>query len=128
MDYKDNNINLKKELKEAFQILTIDTSHKATDKNLQLNINYFYTSFSQVEQHKAISIAITLANKAFSHLVITINNTIPLMTDQDPFTYNATISISRYTVDNFVGIIINIGASKCFIAGYGQFLVFQRFN
>ena len=34
MDYKDNNINLKKELKEAFQILTINVSYKATDKDL----------------------------------------------------------------------------------------------
>jgi hypothetical protein len=34
-----------------------------------------------VEQYKAISIAITLADKAFSHSVITIDNTVPLMTD-----------------------------------------------
>ena len=45
MDYKDNNINLEEELKEAFQVLTINVSHKVTDKNLQLDINYFYTSF-----------------------------------------------------------------------------------
>ena len=34
MDYEDNNINLKKELKEAFQILTINASYETTDKNL----------------------------------------------------------------------------------------------
>ena len=65
-----------------------------------------------MEQHKAIFIAATLADKAFSYLVITIDNIVPPMTDQDPFIYNATISTSRYTVDNFIGIIIDIGASK----------------
>src|SRR6266568_236324 len=70
----------------------------------------------------------TLANKAFSYLVITIDNTVPLMTDQDPFTYNATIFISHYTVDNFIGIMIDIGVSKQSIARYGQFLAFQRLN
>ena len=34
MDYKDNNIDLKKELKKAFQVLTINISYKATDKDL----------------------------------------------------------------------------------------------
>ena len=61
-----------------------------------------------MEQHKVIFIAATLANKAFSHLITTIDNIVPLITDQDPFIYNAIIFISRYTVDNFIGIIINI--------------------
>ena len=46
MDYEDDDINLKEELEEAFQVLTIDVSHEATDKDLQLNIDYYYTSFS----------------------------------------------------------------------------------
>ena len=71
-----------------------------------------------------ISIAITLVNKAFSHSVTTINNIVLFITDQDPFIYNITISTSRYTVDNFIGIIINIKASKQSIAGYSQFLTF----
>ena len=77
-----------------------------------------------MEQHKAIFIAITLANKAFSYLITTIDNIVPLITDQDPFIYNITIFTSRYTADNFIGIIINIGASKQSIVGYSQFLVF----
>ena len=77
-----------------------------------------------MEQYKAISIAATLANKAFSYLVTTIDNTVPLITEQDPFTYNATISTSRYTADNFIGIMVNIGASKQSTVGYGQFLAF----
>jgi hypothetical protein len=77
-----------------------------------------------VEQQKAISIAATLANKAFGYLVTTIDNIVPLITDQDPFTYNATISTSRYTADKFIGIMIDIEVSKRSIAGYGQFLAF----
>ena len=50
MDYEDDDTNLEEEFKEAFQVLTINISYKATDKNSQLNINYYYTSFSQVEQ------------------------------------------------------------------------------
>ena len=68
--------------------------------------------------------AATLANKAFSYLVITIDNIVPFMTDQDSFTYNTIISMSRYTADKFISIIIDIGVSKQFTAGYGQFLVF----
>ena len=62
--------------------------------------------------------AVILANKAFSHLVTTIDNIVPFITDQDPFTYNTTIFISRYTVDNFIGIIINIKAFKQSIVKY----------
>jgi len=63
--------------------------------------------------------ATTLANKAFGHLVTTIDNIVPLITNQDPFTYNITTSTSRYTVNKFIGIIIDIGASKRSIVGYG---------
>ena len=81
MDYEDDNTDLKKELKEACQVLTINASHEATEKDLQLNINHYYTSFGQVEQHKTISMAATLADKAFSHSVTTMDNTVPFMTD-----------------------------------------------
>ncbi len=75
-----------------------------------------------------ISIVATLANKAFSHSVTTIDNTVPLMTEQDPFTYNVTISISYYTADNFIGIMIDIKVFKQSTAKYGQFLAFQRLD
>ena len=81
-----------------------------------------------MKQHKAISIAATLANKAFSHSVTTIDNIVPFMTNQDPFTYNIITFMSRYTADKFIGIIIDIRVSKQFIVGYGQFLAFQRLN
>ena len=50
------------------------------------------------------------------------------MTSQDPFTYNATTTTSRYTSDNFIGIMIDTGASKRSTAGYGQFQAFQRLD
>ena len=81
-----------------------------------------------MEQYKAIFMAATLVNKAFSHLITTIDNIVPLITNQDPFTYNTTIFISYYTADNFIGIIINIGVSKQSIVGYSQFLAFKRLN
>ena len=56
--------------------------------------------------------AATLANKAFSYLVITIDNIVPFITNQDPFIYNITIFISYYTADKFIGIIIDIKAFK----------------
>ena len=70
--------------------------------------------------------AINLANKAFSHLIITIDSIIPFVTDKDLFIYN--ITTSCYTVDRFLGIIINIKASKRSTAEYSQFLTFQRLN
>ena len=71
-----------------------------------------------------IFIATTLANKAFSHLVTTIDNIVPFITDQDPFIYNITTSTSHYTADKFIGIIIDIKVSKQSTAGYSQFLTF----
>ena len=65
-----------------------------------------------MEPHKVIFIAVTLANKAFSYLITTINNIVPFITNQDPFTYNITIFTSYYTADKFIGIIINIKISK----------------
>ena len=65
-----------------------------------------------MEQYKAIFIAIILADKAFSYLITTIDNIVPLIINQDSFIYNVTTSISHYTADKFIGIIINIKASK----------------
>ena len=57
---------------------------------------------------------------------MTADETTPFpMTDQDPFSYNTT---SRYTADNFFGIMIDTGASQRSTAGYGQFVAFQRLD
>jgi len=71
--------------------------------------------------------AADLVNKAFSHSVTTVDSAIPfiqmsLIPDKDPFFYNTTMFC--YTADCFLGIIINIDASKHSTAGYNQFLAF----
>ena len=40
MDYEDDDTDSEEDLEEAFQALTIDASHEATDKNSQLNIDH----------------------------------------------------------------------------------------
>ena len=54
---------------------------------------------------------------AYRYIVTTINT--------DPFTYNMTL---YYTSIKFIGVIIDTRASKYYMAGYGQFLTFQRLD
>ena len=62
------------------------------------------------------AIALELANRAYSHVVITINTIIDIFhTNIDPFTYNITLC---YTSIKFIGVIINTRASKRSTAGY----------
>ena len=46
-------------------------------------------------------------------------------TNTDPFAYNI---ILYYTSIKFMGIMINIKASKYFIVGYSQFFALQKIN
>ena len=66
----------------------------------------------------------TLANKAFSYLMLT-EDVVPYMSDQDPFSYT-TETASRYTSAQFQGIMVDTRASKRSTGGYGQFLALQR--
>ena len=67
------------------------------------------------------AIALNLANRVYSYAVITINIIIDAFpTNIDLFIYNIT---SYYTSIKFIGIIIDIKASKYFIVGYSQFLI-----
>jgi hypothetical protein len=77
-------------------------------------------AFGELTPNKAISMSTILANKAFSYLLILENMTKPTLVI-DPFIYILNISNSRYILDVFLGIIIDIGASKKSTAGYGQF-------
>jgi len=64
----------------------------------------------------ATAIASELANRAYSHAVITINTIIDIFTtNTDPFAYNTTL---YYTLIKFMGVIINTRASKRSIVGY----------
>ena len=58
-----------------------------------------------------------MANKAFSYLLILENITESILTT-DPFIYILNIPSSWYTLDVFLGIIVNIKASKKSIASY----------
>ena len=70
--------------------------------------------------NKVTSISTALANKAFSYLLILKNITKPILTT-DPFIYTLNTFSSQYTLDMFLGIIINIKASRKSIASYSQF-------
>ena len=70
--------------------------------------------------NKATSINTILANKAFSHLLI-LKDITKLILTTDPFIYILNISSSQYTLDIFLGIIINIKANRKSIASYNQF-------
>jgi hypothetical protein len=76
----------------------------------------YYTLYGEIELNNATAIALELANRAYSHVVITIDTTIDIFpTNTDPFTYNMT---SYYTSIKFIGIIIDTRASKRSTAGY----------
>ena len=70
--------------------------------------------------NKATFISAVLANKAFSHLLILEDMTKFILTT-DPFIYTLNTFSSRYTLDVFLGIIIDTGASRKSTASYGQF-------
>ena len=86
----------------------------------------YYTLYSEIKLDNATVTALELANRVYSHAVITIDTTIDVfLTNTDLFAYNTTL---YYTSTKFIGIIINIKASKCFIVGYSQFLTLQKIN
>jgi hypothetical protein len=58
-----------------------------------------------------------LANKAFNYLLILKDIIKPTLTT-DPFIYILNIFSSQYTLDIFLGIIVNIKVSKKSIASY----------
>jgi len=94
------------------------------DPNTLLNkdnqTTVYYTLYSEIELDNTTTIALELANRAYSHAIITINTITDIFTtNTDPFTYNIT---SHYTSIKFIGVIINTRASKHSIVGYGQFL------
>ena len=68
--------------------------------------------------NKATFISTVLANKAFSYLLI-LEDITKFILITDPFIYILNILSSRYTLDVFLGIVVNIGASRKSIAGYG---------
>jgi len=122
MDYKgdnDEDNNKDDKITNIFNALVINM-----DPNTLLNkdnqTTVYYTSYGEIELDNITAIALKLANRAYSHVVITINTTIDVFTtNTDLFAYNTTL---RYTSTKFMGVMIDTKASKRFIVGYGQFL------
>jgi len=75
---------------------------------------------------EATSTSVELANKACIHLLmaleLTTESTTEPYTETDPFTYSTAITTAPwYTLTVFMGIIIDTGALRKSMAGYGQF-------
>jgi hypothetical protein len=76
----------------------------------------YYTLYSEIELDNTTAIALELANRVYSHAVITIDTIIDAFyTKTDLFIYNTTL---RYTSIKFIGVIIDTRASKRSTAGY----------
>jgi hypothetical protein len=112
-DDKDNNSD--DEITDVFNALVVNID-PSTLLNEDDQAIVYYTLYGKIELDNITAIALKLANRVYSHVVITINTIIDVfLTDIDPFTYNTTL---RYTSIKFIGVIINIGASKRSIVGY----------
>ena len=66
----------------------------------------YYTLYSKIELNNTTIIALKLANKVYSHAVISINIIIDIFPiNTDPFMYNITL---YYNSTKFIGVITNI--------------------
>ena len=95
------------------------------------NFEAFFTSLSLMK--KAKEIATNLANKLFSHSLISIGNILCNHINSANATYNTIdiksftyIAINRYLFDKFYEIMIDISAFKYSTAGYGQFKAYIK--
>ena len=88
----------------------------ANKKKLKLSTIYL-TAFRELILNKVTFISTVLANKAFSHLLILEDITKPILTT-DSFIYILNIFSSRYTLDMFLGIIVNTGTKRKSITNY----------
>ena len=97
-------------------VVNIDPSTLLDEDNQAI---VYYTLYSKIKLDNITAIALELANRVYSHAVITIDTIIDAFyTETDPFIYNITL---YYTSIKFIGIIINTRASKRSIAEYSQF-------
>ena len=67
--------------------------------------------------NKATFISTILVNKAFSYLLI-LEDIIKFILTTNPFIYTLNTPSSWYTLDVFLGIVVNIGVNRKSIAGY----------
>jgi len=96
-----------------------NTNNNNSKEELEDPNSYYFILFRTLTIDEVTSISVELANKAYAYL-LTITSMEPT-TETDPFNYNTTTAVSRYTSTVFMGIIIDTSALKKSIAGYGQF-------
>ena len=103
------------EITNTFNALVVDIDFSALlDKNNQTTV--YYTLYSKIKLKNVTATALKLANKAYNHVITTINIiTDTFSIDADPFTYNTTL---HYTSVKFIGIMIDTKALKCSTVGY----------
>ena len=106
---------------DAMEALIIDTELPPSPTQEQTEL--FLTSFGMIQHEGAINTVTDLADRSFTHAITGTNPTAHHNNDSDPFAYVAT---SRYTSDEFYGIMIDTGASKRSTAGYGQYLAYRE--
>ena len=94
----------------------LNLKESVIEKELKLSTIYL-TAFGELMPNKVTFISTILANKAFSYLLILKDITKFILTT-DPFIYTLNIFSSWYTLDIFLGIIVNIGANKKSTVGY----------
>ena len=86
----------------------------------------YYTLYGEIKLDNITITALELVNRAYSHVVTTINTMIDAFTtNTDPFTYNITL---HYILIKFIGVMIDTKAFKRSIAKYSQFFALQKIN
>jgi len=102
-------------------VLDIDADKNTNNDNSKEELedpnSYYLILFGTLTIDKATSISVELANKACAYL-LTVTSIEPT-TETDPFNYNITTAVLRYTSIVFIGIIINTSVLKKFTASYG---------
>jgi len=96
-----------------------NTNNNNSEEELEDPNGCYLILFRTLTIDKATSISVELANKAYAYLLTT-TSTEPTM-ETNPFNYNITTAVLRYTSMVFIEIIINTSTLKKSIAGYGQF-------
>jgi len=94
-----------------------NTNNNNSEEELEDPNSCYLILFRTLTTDEATSISVELANKAYTYL-LTATSIEPTI-ETDPFNYNTTTAASRYTSTVFMGIIIDIGALKKSMAGYG---------
>ena len=130
MEFSPDN-NLDDENLYEMEVLIIDVPSPPSTVLNDETFKAFFTLLGLVQ--KAKEMTTNLADRSFSHSLITIGNVLHNYInsanaacdtiDTNPFAYIAT---DWYLSDKSYGIMIDIGASKHSTVGYGQFMTYTR--